>query len=54
MVSLHLSTEGVFTMCTTSPRADESTAVDRPLFLAVELSTGGMADRVHDGVGGAD
>jgi len=39
MVSLHLSTEGVFTMCTTSPRADESTAVDRPLFLAVELST---------------
>jgi transposase len=26
-------------MCTTSPRTDESTAVDRPLFIAVELST---------------
>ena len=26
-------------MCTASPRIDESTAVDRPLFIAVELST---------------
>ena len=40
MLSSHLSSEGVFTMRTTSPRSDESTVSDRPLFVAVELSTG--------------
>jgi transposase len=39
MLSSDLFQEGVFNMCTTSPRSDESTAIDRPLFVALELST---------------